>query len=117
MPARVPGPGQALPRAPVTRHVPASAGGFVQRNATTAIGEAALGLGAGRLRKEDDIDHAVGIVCVAKRGDEVGVGDVLAEIHARTEESAEAAAAEVSAAYRVGQKRPDDIPIVLDVIA
>jgi pyrimidine-nucleoside phosphorylase len=108
---------EALPGAPVTRHVPASAGGFVQRIATTAIGEAALSLGAGRLRKEDDIDHAVGIVCVAKRGDEVGVGDVLAEIHARTEESAEAAAAEVSAAYRVGQKRPDDIPIVLDVIA
>ena len=42
--------------------------GHVQRIATTAIGEAALGLGAGRLRKEDDIDHAVGILCLAKRG-------------------------------------------------
>jgi pyrimidine-nucleoside phosphorylase len=107
----------ALPRAPVTRLVNARDAGYVQRIATTAIGEAALDLGAGRLRKEDDIDHAVGILCVAKRGDEVGEGDMIARVHARTEESAEAAATEVTAAYRIGPERPDDVPIVLDVIA
>jgi pyrimidine-nucleoside phosphorylase len=107
----------ALPRAPVTRLVNARDAGYVQRIATTAIGEAALDLGAGRLRKEDDIDHAVGILCDAKRGDEVGEGDVIARVHARTEESAEAAATEVTAAYRIGPERPDDVPIVLDVIA
>jgi len=107
----------ALPRAPITRVVPAPDKGYVQRIATTAIGEAALGLGAGRLRKEDDIDHAVGILCLAKRGDEVGVGGALAEVHARTEESAEAAAAEVTAAYHLGLERPEGLPIVLDVIA
>jgi pyrimidine-nucleoside phosphorylase len=107
----------SLPRAPVTRLVHAREAGYVQRIATTAIGEAALGLGAGRLRKEDDIDHAVGILCIAKRGHEVATGDVLAQVHARTEESAESAAREVVAAYRIGSETPPDVPIVLDVIA
>jgi pyrimidine-nucleoside phosphorylase len=107
----------ALPRAPVIRLVHADEAGYVQRIATTAIGEAALGLGAGRLRKEDDIDHGVGMLCVAKRGYEVGVGDVIAQVHARTEESADTAAAEIAAAYRIGLERPQEVPIVLDVIA
>jgi pyrimidine-nucleoside phosphorylase len=107
----------ALPSAPVVRPVQAPAAGFVQRIATTAIGEAALGLGAGRLRKEDAIDHAVGIVCLAKRGHEVAAGDEIAQVHGRTEGAAEACVAEVAAAYRIGSERPEDIPIVLDVIA
>jgi len=107
----------ALPSAPVTRLVHAAEAGYVQRIATTAVGEAALGLGAGRLRKEDEIDHAVGILCIAKRGDEVGVGDVIAQVHAHTEESADAAAAEIATAYRIGLEWPGEVPIVLDVIA
>ncbi len=107
----------ALPSAPVVLSVGAPASGFVQRIATTAIGEAALGLGAGRLRKEDDIDHAVGIACLAKRGAEVAAGDAIAEVHARTQESAEAGATEIAAAFRIGAEPPQDVPIVLDVIA
>jgi pyrimidine-nucleoside phosphorylase len=107
----------ALPEAPVIRPVPAGSAGYVQRIATTAIGEAALGLGAGRLRKEDDIDHAVGIVCIAKRGNEVAAGDEIAHVHARTEGGAAAGVAEVRAAYRIGSEPPQDVPIVLDVIA
>ena len=107
----------ALPSAPVTRLVHAAEEGYVQRIATTAIGEAALGLGAGRLRKDDEIDHAVGILCIAKRGYEVAVGEVIAQVHARTEEAADAAAAELGRAYRIGLEWPREVPIVLDVIA
>jgi pyrimidine-nucleoside phosphorylase len=107
----------ALPGASVVEQVSAPTAGYVQRIATTAIGEAALGLGAGRLRKEDDIDHAVGIVCLAKRGQQVAAGDTIAEVHARSDESAGLGVAEVAAAYRIGQEPPDDVPIVLDVIS
>jgi pyrimidine-nucleoside phosphorylase len=106
-----------LPQAPVVTQVTAPSAGYVQGIATTAIGQAALGLGAGRRRKEDDIDHAVGILCLAKRGQETAAGDVIAEVHARTDESAEAGAAEIAAAYRIGPEPPQDVPIVLDVIA
>jgi pyrimidine-nucleoside phosphorylase len=107
----------ALPKAPVVKEITAPSSGYVQRIATTAIGEAALGLGAGRLRKEDDIDHAVGILCLAKRGQAVTAGDLIAEVHASSDDSAEAGAAEVAVAYRVGPEPPQDVPIVLDVIA
>jgi pyrimidine-nucleoside phosphorylase len=108
---------EALPTAPIVRTVPAPQDGFVQAIAATAIGEAALRLGAGRIRKEDDIDHAVGIVCLAKRGDEVARGDSLAEVHARSDDAADRAVTDVTAAYELGESRPDKRPIVLDIVA
>ena len=108
---------EALPTAPVIRSVPAPGNGFVEAIAATAVGEAALGLGAGRLRKEDAIDYAVGILCLAKRGNEVAAGEPIAEVHAQDDGSADRAAAEVTAAYRIGGDRPADRPIVIDVIA
>ncbi|HEY3071117.1 MAG TPA: thymidine phosphorylase [Gaiellaceae bacterium] len=108
---------EALPSAPIVRQVPAPADGFVHGIAATAIGEAALRLGAGRLRKEDEIDHAVGVVCLAKRGGRVAAGAPIAEVHARTDEAAETAVAEVAACYRIAPDEPDARPIVLDVIA
>ena len=107
----------ALPRAPVVREATASAGGFVERIATTGVGLAALRLGAGRVHKEDAIDHAVGVVCLAKRGERVGAGQALAEIHARDEAWAEHAVAEVTACYRIGEDEPERRPIVLDVLS
>jgi pyrimidine-nucleoside phosphorylase len=107
----------ALPAAPVVRAVPAPEVGFVRGIAATAIGEAALRLGAGRVGKEDEIDHSVGIVCLAKRGDRVEAGSSLAEVHARSDEAAERALQEVTAAYRLGPEQPERRPIVLDVIA
>jgi pyrimidine-nucleoside phosphorylase len=106
----------ALPQAAVVEEVPASVGGFVQAIATTGIGLAALHLGAGRVRKEDTVDHAVGIVCQAKRGQWVEAGQPLAEVHARDAESSARAVSEVSACYRIGDGEPEAVPIVLDVL-
>jgi pyrimidine-nucleoside phosphorylase len=110
-----PDPG-ALPRAAVIREVVSPADGYVERLGAIAIGHAALHLGAGRRTKEDAIDYAVGVVCLRKRGDAVSAGDVLAEIHAADEASAEAAAAEVLAAYELGGEQPRPRRIVLDTI-
>ncbi|HEX5799597.1 MAG TPA: thymidine phosphorylase [Gaiellaceae bacterium] len=107
----------ALPRAPVVRDVPAPTGGHVTRLGAVDVGHAALHLGAGRRAKGDEIDHSVGVVCRAKRGAEVAEGDVLAEVHARTEEDAERASADVLAAYDLGEERPPDRPLLLDVVA
>ncbi len=108
---------EALPRAAVVRPVPAPVAGFVQSIATTDVGLAALHLGAGRVRKEDAVDHAVGVVCLAKRGDRVADGEPLAEVHARDEESAARAVAEIAACYRIGGEEPERRPIVLDVLS
>jgi pyrimidine-nucleoside phosphorylase len=106
----------ALPKARVTREVFAPRGGHVQRLAALPIGLAALHLGAGRRAKDDAIDHAVGVVCLKKRGDAVDEGEPLAEIHARDEQSANEAAATIASAYEVGDKPPRARSIVLDTI-
>jgi pyrimidine-nucleoside phosphorylase len=105
-----------LPTAPVIRPVTADREGFVTRLDAMVVGKAAVRLGAGRRTKADAIDHAVGIVVHAKRGDRVSVGDTVAEVHARDEARASAAAAEVLAAYELGDSAPDPRPIVLDTI-
>jgi pyrimidine-nucleoside phosphorylase len=107
----------ALPRAAVVVPVTAPESGYVQGIATTNVGLAALGLGAGRVRKDDVIDHSVGVLCLAKRGDRVESGDQLAEVHARDDESARRGVQEVAACYELGLERPRPRPIVLDVLA
>ena len=111
-----PDPG-ALPVASVVREVVAPREGVVVRLGALAIGHAALELGAGRRTKEDSIDHAVGVVCRVKRGDSVSAGDVLAEVHARDDASASAAAEAVSTAYALGSEPPHAHGILLDVVA
>ena len=86
------------------------------RLGATAIATAALHLGAGRRTKEEAIDHAVGVVCLRKRGDRVERGDVLAEVHARDETSAERAIGEVTAAFELGDQAVAPRPLLLEVI-
>ena len=107
----------ALELAPVRRVVSATRDGIVTRLGARDIGNAALELGAGRRTKADTIDHAVGVLCFAKRGDTVLAGDDLAEVHARDDEAAERAAAAVLEAYTIGDAAPAERGILLDVVA
>ena len=108
---------EALPRAPVVVEVEAPRAGHVMRLGAVQTGAAALHLGAGRRTKDDVIDHSVGIVCRRKRGDEVGAGELLAEVHARDEASAAEAVREVLEAYEVGDEDPPTRSILLDVLS
>lgn len=67
-----------LPMAGETTAIEAPRSGHVSRCDARAIGVAAMRLGAGRTRKEDDVDPGVGIELRAKLGTEVVQGDVLA---------------------------------------
>jgi pyrimidine-nucleoside phosphorylase len=106
----------SLERAPVRRPVPAPRDGVVTQLGAHAVGVAALELGAGRRTKTDPVDHAVGVLCFAKRGDTVLAGDDLAEVHARDEGSAELAAAAVLAAYELGEEAPPERGVLLEVV-
>lgn len=108
---------EALPRAPVVRKVEAPRDGAVARLGALAVGMAAVHLGAGRTVKDEPIDYAVGVVCRAKRGDRVGAGSVLAEIHARDDASAQAAVAEVEAAYELADSAPEPGSVILETLA
>jgi thymidine phosphorylase len=107
----------ALPTAPVVHELTADREGYVAELGAVAIGQAALRLGAGRRTKEDLIHHAVGIVCLRKRGDRVAAGEPLAEIHAASEAAAEEVAPKVADAYAIADEPPAQRAVVLDVIA
>jgi pyrimidine-nucleoside phosphorylase len=104
-----------LPRAAVVRAVTAPVAGFVRELRAKEVAGVAMALGAGRERKDDPVDHAVGVVCRAKRGDPIEHGDTLAEIHASNEAAAEAAEPALLAAYEIGDE-PEPRPLILDVI-
>jgi pyrimidine-nucleoside phosphorylase len=106
----------ALPRSAVVHEVLAPREGVVRRLGAIQIGVAALHLGAGRATKEDEIDHAVGVVCRKKRGDSVDAGEALAEVHARDEEDAAEAGRAVLAAYELGDEAVAERAIVLDTV-
>ncbi|HEY3111525.1 MAG TPA: thymidine phosphorylase [Chloroflexota bacterium] len=72
-----------LPSAPLVAELPSPQAGYVAAVDAEALAWAAVELGAGRARKEDSIDHAVGIVVHAKVGDLVRAGEPLAVVHCR----------------------------------
>ena len=71
-------------------------------------------LGAGRARKEDAVDHAVGIVVDAKAGERVRRGEPLATVHARSPSDVDAAA--VAACFDIGDGPFEPPPVVIEVI-
>jgi pyrimidine-nucleoside phosphorylase len=107
----------ALPVAPVVHELRALLGGYVSRLSAIRVGMAAVHLGAGRRTKEDEIDHAVGVVVRAKRGARVAEGDVLAEVHARTKAEAEYGAAEVLSAYEIQDPPVAERAVLLEVVS
>jgi pyrimidine-nucleoside phosphorylase len=106
----------ALPTAQVVRTVTANGDAHVARLGALAVGIAAMRLGAGRATKADEIDHAVGVVCLRKRGDRVAAGEPLAEVHARDEAAADAAVDEVRAAYELSDDEPPARGVILDTL-
>ena len=105
-----------LPAAPLVRELASPRAGYVAELGAVGVGQAALHLGAGRQTKDDAIDHAVGVVCLRKRGDRVAQGEPLCEIHAQTEEAATEAALELETAYLLADEPPPESPVVLDVL-
>ena len=105
-------PAGILPAAPHVDPLVGPADGVLTALDAEAIGRAAVGLGAGRMRKEDPVDPAVGIVFRPKIGDRLERGAPLGEIHARDEEASAAASAAVLEAIVVSDAAVEPPPLV-----
>lgn len=80
------------------------------------IGMAALLLGAGRRKKEDSIDPAVGIWMRARIGDRVEKGDTLAVFHVNDESGLEESMARFLAAVKVDDGAVTPPELILDTV-
>ncbi len=76
---------EKLPKAKYIEPIYSQNAGYIQEINSKEVGKLAGILGAGREKKEDNIDHAVGIVLVKKVADKIEKGETLAYIHANDE--------------------------------
>lgn len=102
-----------LPAAPVLRPVFAGADGTVQAIDGQALGMAVVGLGGGRRQQSDKLNLSVGLSGLVALGQRVTPDQPLAMVHAASEADAEAAAAAVRGAYRLGERMPTVPPLVM----
>ena len=101
-----------LPHAAYKISVPAPVDGYVSRMDTTAIGYCAQALGAGRQKKSDVIDPAVGLVMDVRLGDFVKAGDSLATLYLNRRELAGNAVARMQQAIEIAQQKPELPPLI-----
>ena len=86
-------------------------GGFISQVHARSVGEAAVALGAGRAKKGDPIDHAVGFIIRKKVGDAVQTGEPLFEIHANDSVKLAEARDVVLSAFQFSEQSVAPLPL------
>ena len=105
-----------LPLARYSLDVPSDADGFVAGMNCEQLGTACVVLGGGREKKEDSIDHAVGLVFHKKAGDRVRRGEALCTIHYNSEERLARANHLIEKAFRIVAEPPRDLPKLIQKV-
>ena len=103
-------------KASFSREVYAPADGYITHMDSENIGLTAVLLGAGREKKEDDIDPAAGIVISAKTGDFVKRGELLATLFSNDKSRLDGAETRYLSAVSIGAQKPAAQPMILDYI-
>jgi pyrimidine-nucleoside phosphorylase len=100
-----------FPRAEFIEVVKAPRSGYISQIHARGVGEAAVTLGAGRAKKTDPVDHAVGFVIHKNVGDQVNEGDPLFTIHANDESKLSEARTAVLAAHSFSDEAVEPLPL------
>ena len=108
---------ELLPNAQGAREIASPRGGYVSAINAEDIGRASAMIGAGRDRKEDTIDPAVGVILEVKVGQKVDSGSVLCRLYYTKEDRVEEAAELVEDAFRISSTPPDETPLILEVVS
>ncbi len=96
-----------LKKAPIMEPVYAPQSGIIKSMDMIAIGMSIVGLGGGRIKPNDKIDHSVGLENVIKLGTKVDLHTPLVTIHAKDQASFEEAKKRVLDAIIIGDTKPE----------
>jgi pyrimidine-nucleoside phosphorylase len=107
---------ELLPNATGMREITSPRAGYVSSIDAEDIGIASNMIGAGRDKKEDSIDPAVGIILEVKTGEKVDAGSVLCRLYYTKEDRVEDAAGMVEDAFRISSQKPDERELILEVV-
>ncbi len=92
---------EKFPKAKYIIPLVAEKNGVIESLDAEKVGKISVFLGAGRIKKEDDIQKEVGLVFEKKVGDNVNIGDILAYIHGNNEEKTKEAVEELKKIYEI----------------
>ena len=101
---------------PIVKEVYSDSDGYIKKIDALLIGEAAKNLGAGREKKEDEIDLGAGIVLNKKIDDYVKKGDLLATLYTQRENEVQRAVCDIKNAYIIGDKNKMPYKIIIEEI-
>jgi pyrimidine-nucleoside phosphorylase len=107
---------EKMVKAPFIETVNSPKNGFLKWIDAKAVGETTVDMGAGRKRKEDQIDLAVGVVIHHKVGDKVKSGDALFTLHAHDAQSLEMARSRILSAHEWSETACQPLPLFYDKI-
>lgn len=105
-----------MPKAEHKIEIISKESGFVSHLDAMAVAETAKMLGAGRDKKEDEIDLGVGVELKAKRGNKVNKGDVLAIIHANSLKNIQKILNKIESAFEFSNVQPEPQMLIREVI-
>ena len=107
---------ELLPQAELVEEYKTEAEGFVQEIDALKVGLAAMVLGAGRERKEDEIDLAAGVELFKKIGDRVKKGDILFKVYSSSRKKIMTALNLLMEAFVISQEKPQVPPLIYEYI-
>ena len=90
--------------------------GYIYSIDAKEIGKLACSLGAGRVRKEDKIDHSVGVVLTKKVGDYVTKDEILAYLHINNPEQLETAKENIKKIIKIKKEKIEKPKTIIKVI-
>lgn len=103
-------------KASIIEPIIATKSGYIQEIDAENIGKVACSLGAGRIKKEDKIDHAVGIVLNKKTSDKVLSGEIIGYIYANNIEKCVNAKKEINRIIKISEKKNEKEKTILEII-
>ncbi|WP_455045702.1 thymidine phosphorylase [Leptotrichia trevisanii] len=105
-----------LPKAKSVMEVFSENDGYVKKIKTEEIGKAAMIIGAGRAKKEDEVDHAVGINIFRKVGEKVGKNEKIAEIYYNNDKNVQESRNMILDAFVLTKEEVEKPKAILEII-
>ncbi|MBS1517526.1 MAG: thymidine phosphorylase [Bacteroidetes bacterium] len=105
-----------LKRPAFSKTVTASEDGFISEMHASDFGFAAIELGCGRKKVDDEIDYLAGIILHTKVGNEVKKGDVICELFSGSSEKLEVSEKRMKDAVKITGSKPADKPLIIDIL-
>jgi pyrimidine-nucleoside phosphorylase len=102
---------EKLPEAPIKVVIEAGESGYIETVHARTVGETAVLLGAGRKKKGDPIDLAVGISVMVKVGQKIDAGEPLFMVHARHEEDLAEVEKSLRSAVNITSQPVEPLPL------